>query len=151
MIGVGFTGVVSGDGISSILKISSDYCSPSSNCTYDLVLTLDYLVLWLASSFIGGAMAVNVEHLLNLNCLCDLCKLHSMILSLYRSLSVLFSQIDSFLPLCVLYGHPMKIVKGASLIMGSMHLQLFCTFHYSSLMSLVGMINVASHRSFNSS
>jgi hypothetical protein len=43
--GVGFTGVVSGDGILSTLMISDDYCSPSSNCTHDLVLNLDCLVL----------------------------------------------------------------------------------------------------------
>jgi hypothetical protein len=43
-------------------------------------------------------MVVSVEHLLSLNGLCDLCELRSVLLSLYRSLSVLFSQMDSLLP-----------------------------------------------------
>jgi hypothetical protein len=42
---VGFTGVVSGDGISSTLTNFGGCCSPSSNCTRDLVLTLDCLAI----------------------------------------------------------------------------------------------------------
>jgi hypothetical protein len=103
-IGVGFTGIVSGDGISSTLMISDGCCSPSSNCTCDLVLTLGFMVPWLASACFGGAMVVNVEHLLSLNGLCDLCGLGSVLLNLYRSLSVLLSQMDSLLPrLCVVW------------------------------------------------
>jgi hypothetical protein len=49
-------------------------------------------------------MVVSVERLLSLNGLCALCELHSVLLNLYRSLSVLFSQIDSFLPrLCIVW------------------------------------------------
>jgi hypothetical protein len=118
----GVHGVVSGDGISSTLTISDGCCSPSSNCTRDLVLTLGCLALWLASACFGGAMVVNVECLLSLNGLCDLCELRSVLLSLYRSLSVLFSQMDSFLPRpCVVWAY-MKLVEDATLIMGSMHL-----------------------------
>jgi hypothetical protein len=61
---VGFTNVVSGDGILSTLTISGDYCSLSSICPRDLVLTLVSLALWLASVFLGGAMTWNIEHLL---------------------------------------------------------------------------------------
>jgi hypothetical protein len=49
-------------------------------------------------------MAVNAEHLLSLDVLCDLWEPRTMLLSLYHSLSVLFSQMDSFLPrLCVVW------------------------------------------------
>jgi len=36
-MGVGFIGVVSGEGILSILMISSGFFSPSSTCPHDLV------------------------------------------------------------------------------------------------------------------
>jgi hypothetical protein len=97
-IGVGFTGVVSKDWISSTLTISSGCCSPSSKCTRDLVLTLVGLTLWLSSSFFGGAMVVNVERLLNSNGLCELSGLGFVLLNFYRSLSVLLSKMDSLLP-----------------------------------------------------
>jgi hypothetical protein len=49
-------------------------------------------------------MVVSVERLLSLNGFCALCELCSMLLNLYFSLSVLFSQIDSFLPLsCIVW------------------------------------------------
>jgi hypothetical protein len=44
-IGFRFTSVVSGDGISSALMISNEFCSPSSACPHDLVLTLVGLAL----------------------------------------------------------------------------------------------------------
>jgi hypothetical protein len=43
-------------------------------------------------------MVVSVEHLLSLNGLCDLYELCSILLSFYHSLTVLFSQLDSFIP-----------------------------------------------------
>jgi len=94
---VGFTGVVFGDGISLILMISGGCCLPFSNCTCDMVLTLGCLALWMASAFFGGSMVVNVKHFLSLNGLCDLCKFRFVLLSLYHSLSILFSQMASLL------------------------------------------------------
>jgi hypothetical protein len=43
-------------------------------------------------------MVVNVKRLLGLTGLCDLCEVDSMLFILYRSLLVLFSQMDSMLP-----------------------------------------------------
>jgi hypothetical protein len=82
---VGFTSVVSRDGISLTLTTSDDYCSPSSRCIRDLVLTLGCLALWINSACFGGAMVVGIEGLLSLNGLCDLCELFSVFLSLYLS------------------------------------------------------------------
>jgi hypothetical protein len=74
-MGVGFTGVVSGDGISSTLTIYGGYCLPSSIFPRDLVLTLVGLALWLAYVCLGGAMAWNIKRLLDSNDLCDLYEL----------------------------------------------------------------------------
>jgi hypothetical protein len=102
--GVGFSGFVFGDGILSTLMTSSGCCSLSSNYTRDLILTLVGLTLWLVYSFFGGAMVVNVKHLLILNGLYDLYELCSMLLSVYHSLSVLFSQMNYFfLRRCVVW------------------------------------------------
>jgi hypothetical protein len=62
--GVGFTGVVFGDGISFILTISDRCCSPSFNCTRALVLTLGCLVVWFSFALFGGSMVVNFNCLL---------------------------------------------------------------------------------------
>ena len=103
-IGMGFTGVMSRDGISLTLMIYRGYCSPSFDCTCDLVLALGFLAPWLASPCFGGAMVVNFKHLLSLNGLCDLCGLEYVLLNLYLSLSVVLSQMGSFLlSLCVVW------------------------------------------------
>jgi hypothetical protein len=106
------------------------------------------LVVYLAYSFFGGAMLVNFELFLSLNGLCELCALCSMLLCFYHSLPVLFLKIGSFSCVYVLYGNHMNIVEDTTLIMGSIHLQFFHTFHYSPLSSLVGVNNVVSHLSF---
>jgi len=100
-IGVGFTGTVSGDGISSTLMISYDYFSPSSACTRDLVWTLVFLAVWITSSCFGGSMVINVECLMGLASLCDLCELVYVLLNLYFSLSVLFFANRLFVPTLV--------------------------------------------------
>jgi hypothetical protein len=60
-IGVGFTAIVSGDGISSTLMIFDDCCSPYFDCTCDLVLALGFLAPWLASTCFGGEFQTFVE------------------------------------------------------------------------------------------
>jgi hypothetical protein len=87
-MGVGFTSVVSGDGISSTLTTSSGYCSPSYNFTHALVLTLGCLEVWLASSCFGGAMVVSIKFLLSLNflyALCELCLLSLFVYSFFAN------------------------------------------------------------------
>jgi hypothetical protein len=102
--GVGFISFVSRDGISMKLTISDDCCSPYYNCTCALVLTLGFLEFFISSSFFGGAMVVSVECLLSLNGICALHELLFILLNLYHSLSILFLQMDSFLPrLCVVW------------------------------------------------
>jgi hypothetical protein len=62
---VGFIGVVSGDGILSILMISDGCCLISCDCTCSLVLNLECQAVWVDSSCFGGAMVVNVDHSLS--------------------------------------------------------------------------------------
>jgi hypothetical protein len=62
--GVGFTGVVSGNGILSTLTTSDDYCSLSCNCACALVLILECHVVWVDSTCFGGSIVVIVKHLL---------------------------------------------------------------------------------------
>jgi hypothetical protein len=63
-MGVGFISVVSSDGIPLTLTISSACCSLSCDCTYALVITLDCREVWVDYACFGGAMVVNVNHLL---------------------------------------------------------------------------------------
>jgi hypothetical protein len=62
--GVGFTGVVSSDGISSTLTTSNDCCSPSCICTCALVLILECRAVWVNYHCFGGSIVVIFDHLL---------------------------------------------------------------------------------------
>jgi hypothetical protein len=59
-MGVGFIGVVSGEGISSTLTIFGGFCSLSCDCTCAIVLNMECLEVWLDFSCFGGAMVENM-------------------------------------------------------------------------------------------
>jgi hypothetical protein len=64
-MGVGFAGVVSGDGILSTLTTFDDCYSLPCNCACALVLALEFRAVWVESTCFGGAMVMNVNRLLS--------------------------------------------------------------------------------------